>query len=82
MFDRGAGGLLWWPAFIITRTHEEARMSQHPRRLRLGLLLEGAGRTWTDWRHHGAHPGASTDLKPVNRYAAQRAERDSPGFDA
>jgi FMN-dependent oxidoreductase (nitrilotriacetate monooxygenase family) len=44
-------------------------MTRSPRRLRLGLLLEGAGRTWTDWRHPAAQPGASTDFDYYRRRA-------------
>ena len=40
-----------------------------PRHLRFGLLLEGAGRTWTDWRHPDAQPDASTDIGFYTRRA-------------
>src|SRR5262245_55236555 len=45
-------------------------MTTSPRHLRFGLLLEGAGRTWTDWRHPDAEPGASTDF----RFYRERAQ--------
>ncbi len=45
-------------------------MAKAKRQLKLGHMIEGAGRTWTDWRHPAAQPSASTDL----RYYAQRAE--------
>ncbi len=32
------------------------------RQLKLGHMIEGAGRTWTDWRHPDAQPDASTDF--------------------
>lgn len=37
-------------------------MATPRRQLKLGHMIEGAGRTWTDWRHPDAQPGASTDL--------------------
>jgi alkanesulfonate monooxygenase SsuD/methylene tetrahydromethanopterin reductase-like flavin-dependent oxidoreductase (luciferase family) len=49
------------------------------RQLKLGHMIEGAGRTWTDWRHPDAQPGASTSL---SYYAAraQLAERAKLDF--
>ncbi|WP_337188053.1 LLM class flavin-dependent oxidoreductase [Phenylobacterium sp.] len=44
------------------------------RQLKLGHMIEGAGRTWTDWRHPDAQPGASTDFA-YYRDAARLAER-------
>jgi FMN-dependent oxidoreductase (nitrilotriacetate monooxygenase family) len=37
-------------------------------------MIEGAGRTWTDWRHPDAEPGASTSF-PYYRARAELAER-------
>lgn len=51
-------------------------MADSPRHLRFGLLLEGAGRTWTDWRHPDAQPGASTDI----RFYTQRARLCEAGL--
>lgn len=39
------------------------------KQLKLGHMIEGAGRTWTDWRHPNAQPGASTDLKYYQAHA-------------
>ena len=39
------------------------------RQLKLGHMIEGAGRTWTDWRHPNAQPGASTDFKYYQAHA-------------
>ena len=49
------------------------------RQLKLGHMIEGAGRTWTDWRHPDAQPGASTDFKYYSR-AAQLAEQGKFDF--
>ncbi|HEX7886712.1 MAG TPA: LLM class flavin-dependent oxidoreductase [Phenylobacterium sp.] len=49
------------------------------RQLKLGHMIEGAGRTWTDWRHPDARPGASTDFA-YYRDAAQTAERGKFDF--
>jgi hypothetical protein len=43
------------------------------RQLKLGHMIEGAGRTWTDWRHPDAEPGASTNFAYYKR-RAQLAE--------
>jgi FMN-dependent oxidoreductase (nitrilotriacetate monooxygenase family) len=43
------------------------------RQLKLGHMMEGAGRTWTDWRHPDAEPGASTNFAYYKR-RAQLAE--------
>ena len=45
------------------------------RQLKLGHMIEGAGRTWTDWRHPDAQPGASTDF----RYYRDRARLAEQG---
>ncbi len=37
-------------------------MAPPRKQLKLGHMIEGAGRTWTDWRHPDAQPGASTDF--------------------
>ncbi len=39
------------------------------KQLKLGHMIEGAGRTWTDWRHPNAQPNASTDFKYYRRHA-------------
>jgi FMN-dependent oxidoreductase (nitrilotriacetate monooxygenase family) len=49
------------------------------RQLKLGHMIEGAGRTWTDWRHPDAQPGASTDFKYYSR-AAKLAEQGKFDF--
>lgn len=49
------------------------------RQLKLGHMIEGAGRTWTDWRHPDAHPGGSTDFA-YYRDATQTAERGKFDF--
>jgi alkanesulfonate monooxygenase SsuD/methylene tetrahydromethanopterin reductase-like flavin-dependent oxidoreductase (luciferase family) len=48
------------------------------RQLKLGHIIEGAGRTWTDWRHPAAEPGASTSFSYYRRRAelAERAKLD------
>jgi FMN-dependent oxidoreductase (nitrilotriacetate monooxygenase family) len=43
------------------------------RQLKLGHMIEGAGRTWTDWRHPDAEPGASTSF-PYYKKRAELAE--------
>jgi len=50
-----------------------------PRQLKLGHMIEGAGRTWTDWRHPDATPGASTSFKYYKR-SAQLAEQGKFDF--
>jgi alkanesulfonate monooxygenase SsuD/methylene tetrahydromethanopterin reductase-like flavin-dependent oxidoreductase (luciferase family) len=52
--------------------------TQHKRQLKLGHIIEGAGRTWTDWRHTAAEPGASTSFAYYKRRAqiAERAKLD------
>ena len=49
------------------------------RQLKLGFMIEGAGRTWTDWRHPDAQPGGSTDFG-YYRDAAETAERGKFDF--
>ena len=48
------------------------------RHLKLGHIIEGAGRTWTDWRHPAAEPGASTNFGYYKRRAqlAEHAKLD------
>jgi FMN-dependent oxidoreductase (nitrilotriacetate monooxygenase family) len=48
------------------------------RQLKLGHIIEGAGRTWTDWRHPAAEPGASTSFAYYKRRAqiAEHAKLD------
>ena len=48
------------------------------KQLKLGHMIEGAGRTWTDWRHPDAQPGASTNLAYYKAHAqlAERAKFD------
>ena len=41
------------------------------RQLKLGHMIEGAGRTWDDWRHPQAEPGASTNFEYYRRHALQ-----------
>jgi FMN-dependent oxidoreductase (nitrilotriacetate monooxygenase family) len=45
------------------------------RQLKLGHMIEGAGRTWTDWRHPNAVPSASTSFQ----YYKQRAQLAEQG---
>jgi FMN-dependent oxidoreductase (nitrilotriacetate monooxygenase family) len=49
------------------------------RKLKLGFILHGVGRTWTDWRHPQADPNASTSLSFYARQA-QLAERGKFDF--
>lgn len=49
------------------------------RQLKLGFMIEGAGRTWTDWRHPDADPGGSTNFA-YYRKQAQLAERGKFDF--
>lgn len=49
------------------------------RQLKLGYMVEGAGRTWTDWRHPDAEPGGSTSLAYYKR-AAELAEKGKFDF--
>ena len=49
------------------------------RKLKLGFILHGVGRTWTDWRHPDADPGASTNFDFYRRQA-QTAERGKLDF--
>jgi len=49
------------------------------RKLKLGFILHGVGRTWTDWRHPDADPGASTNFRFYARQA-QLAERGKFDF--
>lgn len=48
------------------------------RQLKLGHIIEGAGRTWDDWRHPAAEPGASTNFAYYKRRAqlAEHAKLD------
>lgn len=54
-------------------------MAKNKRQLKLGHMIEGAGRTWTDWRHPQAEPGASTSF-PYYRQRALLAERGKLDF--
>jgi len=49
-----------------------------PRQIKLGFILHGVGRTWTDWRHPDADPGASTNFRFYTRQAqlTERAKFD------
>jgi FMN-dependent oxidoreductase (nitrilotriacetate monooxygenase family) len=49
------------------------------RQIKLGFILHGVGRTWTDWRHPDADVGASTSLAFYARQA-QLAERGKFDF--
>jgi FMN-dependent oxidoreductase (nitrilotriacetate monooxygenase family) len=49
------------------------------RKLKLGFILHGVGRTWTDWRHPDADVNASTSLSFYARQA-QLAERGKFDF--
>jgi FMN-dependent oxidoreductase (nitrilotriacetate monooxygenase family) len=49
------------------------------RQIKLGFILHGVGRTWTDWRHPDADPGASTNFGFYKRQA-QLAERGKFDF--
>jgi FMN-dependent oxidoreductase (nitrilotriacetate monooxygenase family) len=49
------------------------------RKLKLGFILHGVGRTWTDWRHPDADVNASTSLSFYTRQA-QLAERGKFDF--
>jgi len=49
------------------------------RHIKLGFILHGVGRTWTDWRHPDADPGASTNFRFYTRQA-QLAERGKFDF--
>jgi len=48
------------------------------RQIKLGFILHGVGRTWTDWRHPEADPGASTNFAFYKRQAhiAERGKFD------
>jgi FMN-dependent oxidoreductase (nitrilotriacetate monooxygenase family) len=50
-----------------------------PRQIKLGFILHGVGRTWTDWRHPDADVGASTSLAFYSRQA-QLAEKGKFDF--
>ncbi|ACB94814.1 LLM class flavin-dependent oxidoreductase [Beijerinckia indica] len=39
------------------------------KQLKLGFILHGAGRTWSDWRHKEAEPNASTNFAFYKRQA-------------
>jgi FMN-dependent oxidoreductase (nitrilotriacetate monooxygenase family) len=54
-------------------------VARKKRQLKLGHMIEGAGRTWTDWRHPGAVPGASTSF-PYYKQRALLAERGKLDF--
>jgi FMN-dependent oxidoreductase (nitrilotriacetate monooxygenase family) len=47
--------------------------------MKLGFILHGVGRSWTDWRHPHADPGASTSFRFYARQA-QLAERGKFDF--
>jgi len=49
------------------------------RKLKLGFILHGVGRTWTDWRHPEADVGASTSFEFYSRQA-RTAERGKFDF--
>ena len=49
------------------------------RKLKLGFILHGVGRTWSDWRHPEADPGASTSF-PFYLRQAQLAEKGKFDF--
>lgn len=49
------------------------------RQLKLGHMIEGAGRTWTDWRHRDAVPNGSTSFA-YYKQRAQLAERGKLDF--
>jgi FMN-dependent oxidoreductase (nitrilotriacetate monooxygenase family) len=49
------------------------------RAMKLGFILHGVGRTWGDWRHPDADPGASTNFAFYTRQA-QLAERGKFDF--
>ncbi|NHN86791.1 NtaA/DmoA family FMN-dependent monooxygenase [Acetobacter musti] len=49
------------------------------RRIRLGLILHGVGRTWDDWRHPARNVRASTDFG-LYRRQAQLAEQGKFDF--
>jgi FMN-dependent oxidoreductase (nitrilotriacetate monooxygenase family) len=49
------------------------------RHIKLGFILHGVGRTWTDWLHPDADPGASTNFRFYTRQA-QLAERGKFDF--
>jgi len=49
------------------------------RKLKLGLILHGAGAGWGDWRHPQANPRASTDIVHYKRQA-QLAEQGKFDF--
>jgi FMN-dependent oxidoreductase (nitrilotriacetate monooxygenase family) len=49
------------------------------RQLKLGFILHGVGRTWTDWRHPDRDSGASTNFKFYTQQA-QLAERGKFDF--
>ncbi len=46
----------------------------HARKIKLGFILHGVGRTWNDWRHPGRDVNASTSF-PVYARQARLAER-------
>ena len=50
-----------------------------PRKIKLGFILHGVGRTWTDWRHPDADVNASTSF-PFYMRQAQLAERGKFDF--
>ncbi len=49
------------------------------RKIKLGFILHGVGRTWNDWRHPDRDVGASTSLKAY-AHQAQLAERGKFDF--
>jgi hypothetical protein len=54
-----------------------ARMA-HSRKIKLGFILPGVGRTWTDWRHPDRDVGGSTSLAA---YADQARLAEQGKFD-
>ena len=54
-------------------------MARKKRQLKLGHMIEGAGRTWTDWRHPDAVPSASTSF-PYYKERALLAQRGKLDF--
>lgn len=51
----------------------------HPRKIKLGFILHGVGRTWNDWRHPDRDVNASTSISHYTRQA-QLAERGKFDF--
>jgi hypothetical protein len=69
----------WASASRVAAKDLEATMAEK-RQLKLGHMIEGAGRTWTDWRHPDAEPGAVLKITggirvPENRHTRAKNER-------